>query len=158
MLGKMGFVFILTGLLVQASWASTPNLEGLLRNGSNPDVTSDTVILSFSVKEVSGVDSLEKSRPKDIEAGGRNEIFVKMYLSKNKGLHFLQATYDTSDMKPSSLKSVVYKKDFSESLSRKEFDPDKDIFYATLLALTLNSDRAFLNLFRKTNADYKPAA
>lgn len=104
-------------LIFTTSNAAIPTEEGLLRNVNNPNPAGKVVTIKMVIK---------------------NEYYkIVFLLDKPNSISMAQATYGDSQMQSAQLRDIKYIQDLPASLA-KETNPEKSLFYGTLLMLATN--------------------
>ena len=152
----MKFLILFTCLFSLSTNAAIPTFEGLLRNGSNEDVTGDTVALSFILEHVSrpSVEGVEQDTiPLDPPA------YVKVILTMNERepINLLQVQYSAEGMSNEQIVSVERKDNLIQTL-RQESHVEKSLLYSFLIKYGLNKSDGFNQLLSKISTEYRTNA
>ncbi len=136
--------------------AAIPTFEGLLRNGSNQDVTGDTVALSFILEHVSrsvSIGAEQDARPLDPPA------YVKAIFTVVDGepINLLQVQYNAEGMSNDQITAVEKKDNLVQSL-RQESHVEKSLLYSFLIKYGLNKSDGFNQLLSKISSEYRTNA
>jgi hypothetical protein len=122
--------FLIAALLtINTAFAYTPTVESLFRHGSNPEVTTNALSLSFSVKDLGNA-----------EIAQFYKVFFDVF--DQQTLKVSQTTYNSDSFSEGSLLKKVYHSQLS-AVNFKNQPVDKGLFYSLLHSIILN-DGAFM--------------
>lgn len=117
-------LIVLALFIVNTAFAYTPTVESLFRHGSNPEVTTNALNMSFSVKDLASPDVVQ---------------FYKIYFDvfDQQTLKVSQTAYNSDSFSEGSLLKKVYHSQLS-AVNFKNQSVDKGLFYSLLHSIILN--------------------
>ncbi len=135
-------LFVLLLALMGTQLFAAPTMEGLFRNGNNPDLSADLVVATFSVEEL----------PSEVSKELLPTRYVKVFMSRsNSAIVALQADYaDNRFAEPATQKSF-YRTQLSDDVREAKF-VERPLFYSVLSTLLLNDSRP-MNHFLKAHSN-----
>lgn len=138
-------------LFINVAQAYVPTVESLFRHGSNPEVSTNGVILTFQVKKIlpgeKAVTTInDLGLLKDIKA----EDFYKIFFSRhNETLKISQTRYNSAKFSESSLIHKVYYPNFTAYTVRPNLqEAERGIFFGLLSSLLLNDGSHLMNYLK----------
>ena len=132
-----GLVFF---VLTNAALAA-PTIEGLFRNGNNPDLSADLVVATFSVEELPTEVSKETLPPR----------YVKVFMSRSAAkVELVQTDYADNRFTEAAVQRSYYRTQLSDDV-RDAKTLERPLFYNVLASLLLNDSRP-MNHFLKAHA------
>lgn len=141
----------LTLLITSIAQAYVPTVESLFRHGSNPDVSTNGVVLTLQVKKILPGDKAvttvnDLGLLKDIKA----EDFYKIFFTKNnETLKISQTRYNSGKFSESSLTHKVYYPNFTPFTVKPHLqEAEKGIFFGLLSSLVLNDGSHLVNYLK----------
>ncbi len=159
MLIVKNLIFIIFIIYANYSYGAVPTIEGLFRNGGNPNWDNKVVMFSFMVEKIILKEELEQVTQEELEqpikeSPGDN-IYCKIYISKwESDYRFLQIKYNNISMKNDSIAKVK----FSPGLI-KLIDGDTEltrkVFYSLMLMFYQNDSILISKLLKEFNTDYQ---
>lgn len=152
----MKILILLTILFSFSSHAAIPTFEGLLRNGSNPDVTGDTVALSFILEHVSKP-TIEGVEPDSVPLSPPSFIKAIFTMVEGEPIRLLQIQYAAEGMTNEQIIAVEKKDNLIQSL-RQESYVEKALLYSFLVKYGLNKSDGFNQLLSKISPEYRTNA
>ncbi len=134
-------ILLLSLFITTSALAYTPTVESLFRHGSNPDVTTSALNLSFSVKDLANVE---------------NTSFYKIYFDvfDSKTLKFSQTAYNQDSFSEGSLLGKIYYSQLSP-LSFKSQSVDRGLFYSLIHSIILNDGGFLIEYLKLHNVPVK---
>lgn len=150
-----------------AALASLPPVESLLRNGSNREISTNTIALTFKVSQLKSLDEntlkavevSETQEKKSIIGTDEDEFeaYYKIYFFANNGrYHIVQGVYENSDTKDGKPFDFYTKRNFYTQFTGNEAETlDREVFYGALGSLVLNESSGLGNLLRKKSPRFK---
>ena len=133
----LGALYFLSGL-AQAAW---PLPEGLFRNASNADMTSNAAIVTFSVRPDEQFGLAAENAP----AAYYKLIFT---ISGKDTLNMWQLRYSGPAMTDNQLEQIWTGQNLLRKL-RNDARPERDLFYSMLISLVWNDSRAMAAYLKK---------
>ncbi len=145
-------------------FASHPTTEGLFRNGNNPDVSSDLVVVKMMIsEEVSEVLLEKESQEADeneekivTEEKKKEPLYVKYLLSVEEGrpVQLLQVIYSKGRMNDEDIVDLKYYSNLESKI--KKSNPKLAIYYSILSSLALNRSKEMSSFLKLVSSEYKP--
>lgn len=160
-------ILILFSLLFSSSlMASKPTFEGLFRNGNNPDIGGELIVLNVIIQEMQNSEVLQNILVKDEEkmatessplmmAGDTKKRAIKFIFSleKSERVGMIQLNYDDIKMENTHLKKVIYNPNLLETL-KVEPKFERNLLYSLLCMVSLNEARPISNLMKKLDKEF----
>lgn len=135
--------FLLT--LISMSVFAAPTMEGLFRNGNNPDLSGDLVVVTFSVEELPTEASKELLPTR----------YVKLFMSRSSSrVEALQTDYVDSRFAEASTQKSFYRSQVSEDLKEAK-SLERPLFFSLLSTLLLNDSRPMNQFFKSYGTGFK---
>ena len=137
----MKYIIFLFAFFITSAQAYTPTIESLFRHGSNPEVTTNALSLSFSVKDL--------SNPENVQ-------FYKIFFSvfDEKTLKVSQTAYNQDSFSEGSLLGKVYHSQLVP-INFKAQNLEKGLFYSLLHSILLNDGDFLVNYLKLAGAPVK---
>ena len=132
------FMLLVWPSLAGAAW---PLPEGLFRNASNADMTSNAAIVTFSVRP----DDQIGPTPENTPAAYYKLIFT---ISGKDTLNLWQLRYSGPAMTERQLLQIWTGQNLLRKL-RNDGRPERDLFYSMLISLVWNDSRAMASYLKK---------
>lgn len=134
-------LFVLLFALLSTHLFAAPTIEGLFRNGNNPDLSADLVVATFSVEEL----------PNEVSKELLPVRYVKVFMSRsNTAIVALQADYSDNRFAEPTTQKSYFRTQLSDDVKEAKF-VERPLFYSVLSTLLLNDSRP-MNHFLKTYA------
>jgi len=149
----MTLMTLMTLMIVSVNtFAYTPTLESLLRNGNNIDISNNTVVANLTISEIDPQNNL----PFKVSSELANKQVLKLIVVNEKE--------DAPTLTQVNYKGGVISNNTIVGYSEKSFkalttfmpnneNPDAEIFYATLSMLLNNHGDMLIEVLRKHNAN-----
>lgn len=151
--------FIITIIFISNTQGAVPTIEGLFRNGGNPNWENEVVMFSFMVEKIISKEDLEKSPEEDIEKSMEepfeNNIYCKIYISKNESDYsFLQIKYNNISMKNDTITKIKFYPELIKSIDG-DIELTRKTFYSLMLMFYQNDSMLVSKLLKEFNTDYQ---
>lgn len=149
----MIFLFFTLSLVYNAL-AYVPTVESLFRNGSNPDITSNGLMIPFQVKKIFGEAKRNEVVSSPITSGGD---FFKIYMTKsNDTLKVSQTQYTSGSYSDNVLVHKIYYSNLTPFTFRADVENvEKSIFYGLLNSIALNNGAHLLSYLQSLEIPVK---
>ena len=144
------WIFFLLALPVVQVQSSIPTVEGLLRNGSNPDPSGEIILIKALIERDRQKGEEHKREGDATGDTALSPLHVKFIFSlevENR-VQMIQALYNKGRMDVKDLSHVRYFPWFERSIARA-FSPEQSIFYSLLNILGLNRSAAMINSLKR---------
>lgn len=127
-------------LLVSTVFAA-PTIEGLFRNGNNPDLSGNLVVATFLVEEL----------PTEVAKQNLPPRYVKIYMSRSGNkVELVQTDYADNRFNETAIQRLYYNAQLSDDAEQTKVI-ERSLFYNVMASLLLNDSRP-MNHFLKTHA------
>lgn len=156
---------ILSLFLINTLAFSYPTPESLFVNGSNQEITNETIITTFKITEIPGKEVLSLVSPRDLDVdkdrisrvNSTPQFYRATFQKKTDGSwRYLQAQYGNSSMKNDSIVHLFTSDSFSKLMYEKvNLNPVQDLFYASMFMIFLNDSKPFSNFLKISNQSFK---
>jgi hypothetical protein len=151
--------FIISIIFINNSNGAVPTIEGLFRNGGNPNWENQVVMFSFMVEKVILKEELEQPPEEDpekpIEESSENNIYCKIYISKNEfDYSFLQIKYNNISMKNENITKIKFYPELIKSIDA-DIELTRKAFYSLMLMFYQNDSMLVSKLLKEFNTDYQ---
>lgn len=147
--------------------ASIPTVEGLFRNGDNPELTGDTVALNVTIEEIQAQALTEDSEMVQMQAPQMDEeqaskkvaqqSFYKLIFSVTKGqpLSMIQVRYTGPQLETNQVIDVKYYENLERTFAQ-ETSFNRLLTFSLISMHGLNHSDGFNELLKRFARDYKP--
>lgn len=152
---KMVFLFSLVSL---QCFAYVPSVESLFRHGSNPDVTSNGVALTLSVKKIEAGGKASSPTNSTLLTDTKDVEFYKLYFTRvtSELMKVAQTRYTSDTFSDNSLVDKQYYSSFSAyTIKGSAEDSEKGIFFGMLKSIIFNDGTFILNYLKSLNIPVK---
>lgn len=129
-------------------FCSVPTGESLFKNVSNANVSSSTVAVAFTIKEIAESEITDQAKLQEVAKNSSSEGAVyKIFfnIDKDEKISLVQ----TGQMGSAETSELFYAKNILSQLSLDKTEVDKKIFYSSLLTLVLNRADGFNNFLKR---------
>jgi hypothetical protein len=147
--------------------AAKPTIEGLIRNGNNPELIGNLVMVKLAIEEIANHEILQKTNVENAEEFKAKlepllmerkvePKFIKFVFSleKKDKIGLIQLEYSDGSMKNEFLDKVGY---FPNLIKDVDLDAklERSLFYSLVTMFSLNDSRTMSALFKKLDLEYK---
>lgn len=135
--------------------AYVPTVESLFRNGANPDITANAVMISLKVTHLAPTGQAEGSLLGD----QKQEEFFRLYFQQSSPdtWKVSQARYSDGTFSESSFIDKVYHPNFTAfSLKGAGEESEKGLFFATLTSMLFNNGSFMMNYLKSLGVPVRP--
>lgn len=158
---KYLFSLSLTLFLSFSASASIPAVEGLFRNGDNPELTGDTVAINVVVEEVQAQIESSEIEPAPAEEPEQQKVvaqsFYKLIFSVVKGqpLSMIQVRYTGPQLETDQVIDVKYFENLQRTFTQ-ETSFNRLLTTSLITMHALNHSDGFNEMLKRFARDYKP--
>lgn len=145
--------------------ANIPTVEGLFRNGDNPELTGDTVALNVVIEETQAqVESVEMVQMQEAQSTdeqplerAKQQSFYKLIFSVTKGqpLSLIQVRYTGPQLETNQVIDVKYFENLERTFAQ-ETSFNRLLTFSLISMHGLNRSTGFNELLKRFARDYKP--
>lgn len=147
--------------------AAKPTIEGLIRNGNNPELIGNLVMVKLAIEEIPNHEILQKTNMEKAEEFKATlepilmerkvePKYIKFVFSleKKDKIGLIQLEYSDGSMKNEFLDKVGY---FPNLIKDIDLDAklERSLFYSLVTMFSLNDSRTMSTLFKKLDLEYK---
>lgn len=161
---KLKYTFLVVAFLflTKSILCSVPTTEGLFRNGNNPEVNSDLIMVKLMVTaeeekelDTTVVESNNEVKTQNLESKKYEPLFIKLLISKSENgrIEIIQVFYKDGKMLDEQVKGVSFISNLRSKIEKSNTLPA--LYYSILSSLTLNSSNELSTFLKKSSVDFK---
>jgi hypothetical protein len=150
--------FLALILLTNTAFAYVPTVESLFRHGSNPEVSTNGLAISFVVKKIQvGEKPTTNVNDASLLKEDRPEDYFKIFFTKaGDHLKVAQTRYSNSTFSESSLEHKIYYPNFNAFTMKPSIEQaEKGIFFGLLDSLAINNGAHLINYLKSLGVPVK---
>ena len=163
---KLIISIVTSMLLTSYAQAAIPTVEGLFRNSSNKEVSSEGIVVSYSIEEQQQNEALlQKTESETGESDLEDEmlkektkpVYVResFLISENRNNYqSIKYIYNSSEMKKANMIKYQYLPNYPAKIIN-EYDINKRVFYSLSAMYLLNDSKIIGTLLSEKGNGYK---
>lgn len=147
--------FAISFLVSSSLYAFIPSVESLFRHGSNPDVTANGVMVTFSLKKMVTQSDLNEKESEELT---KQTNFYRLFFTKvnSETMKVAQVHYENASFNDTALKGKVYYPNFTAyTVKGMPEDAMKGIFFTSLRSIIFNDGTFLLNYLKTAGVPVK---